>query len=147
MTEQERDGWTQKAAEHVKRYPPGPWHDEPHRKDFKHAGLACLLSRSPGSGGWCGYVGVPPDHPLHGKHYHDSDSGGGVSPRYKSPEPLDVRLRERRLRLYPQLTIREYAESILGVPYRTYEGWELGARAPKGLALEALEKKLKPRTK
>src|ERR1019366_1909225 len=73
MTEQERDGWTQKAAEHVKRYPPGPWHDEPHRKDFKHAGLACLLSRSPGSGGWCGYVGVPPDHPLHGKHYHDDE--------------------------------------------------------------------------
>jgi hypothetical protein len=46
-----------------------PWSNEPDREEFKHAGFPCILNRSPNSGAWCGYVGVPPSHPLHGKHY------------------------------------------------------------------------------
>lgn len=42
------------------------------RLDFEHAGLACLLLRGP-MGAWCGYVGVGPDHPFHGKSYDDID--------------------------------------------------------------------------
>lgn len=37
---------------------------------FEHEGLPCrtvLTSR----GHWCGYVGVPDDHPWHGRHYND----------------------------------------------------------------------------
>jgi hypothetical protein len=50
--------------------PPGPWQDEPDRVEFRHAGLPCLMNRNR-MGVWCGYVAVPPGHPLHGKHYGD----------------------------------------------------------------------------
>jgi hypothetical protein len=40
----------------------GPWHAEPDRVEFRHAGLPCLLVRGP-VGAWCGYVGTPPGHP------------------------------------------------------------------------------------
>lgn len=48
----------------------GPWDDEPDREEFRHAGLPCIVRRG-FSGAWCGYVGVPPGHPVHGK---DSDA-------------------------------------------------------------------------
>ena len=48
----------------------GPWQIEPDRVDFRHAGFACLLHRNR-AGNWCGYVGVPPGHPLHGVGYSD----------------------------------------------------------------------------
>lgn len=48
--------------------PPGPWHDEPDRLEFDHAGFTCLLLRN---AAWCGYVAVPPGHPWHGKNYDD----------------------------------------------------------------------------
>lgn len=45
----------------------GPWLAvEPDRIQFKHLGLNCLLLRNPILFNWCGYVGVPPDHPLYG---------------------------------------------------------------------------------
>lgn len=50
---------------------PGPWQDEPDRKEWKHAGFACLIVRVPSHGALCGYVGVPPGHPWHGKDYGD----------------------------------------------------------------------------
>lgn len=54
------------------KWPRGPWDEEPEdRVEFEHAGLPCLLRRSPGSGGWCGYAAVPPGHPLHGADYGD----------------------------------------------------------------------------
>lgn len=58
----------------------GPWKGEPDRVDFEHAGLPCLLKRSEDMGNWCGYVAVPPGHPLHGKDYAaaDVDVHGGV---------------------------------------------------------------------
>jgi hypothetical protein len=46
----------------------GPWQVEPDRVDWVHEGLACLALRGP-MGSWCGYVGVPRAHPLHGCHY------------------------------------------------------------------------------
>jgi hypothetical protein len=58
-----------KLAYHGKLLPPGPWHDEPDRVEFEHAGLTCLLVR--GVSSWCGYVAVPPGHPWHGKGYDD----------------------------------------------------------------------------
>jgi hypothetical protein len=52
-------------------WPPGPWDDEPEdRLAFQASGLDCLLLRSH-IGTWCGYVGVPPEHPLYGKDYDD----------------------------------------------------------------------------
>lgn len=43
-----------------------PWKGEPDREEFVHAGLPCILRRGP-MGVWCGYVGVPPEHPWHGR--------------------------------------------------------------------------------
>lgn len=48
---------------------PGPWDREPDRVEFKtKAGLPALIVRQP-RGFLCGYVAVPPGHPLHGKRY------------------------------------------------------------------------------
>ena len=63
---------------------PGPWQDEPDRIEWKTAaGLDALLHRSPLTGSFCGYVAVPPGHPLHGKHYRGEGSGleahGGIT--------------------------------------------------------------------
>ena len=51
---------------------PGPWHNEPDRDEWRDeaTGLPCLAVRGP-AGAWCGYVGVPPTHPWHGRHYSD----------------------------------------------------------------------------
>jgi hypothetical protein len=52
----------------------GPWQGEPDRVEWTHAGLPCLAARGPDvSGHWCGYVAVPPGHPLHGTPYNDAD--------------------------------------------------------------------------
>jgi hypothetical protein len=42
-----------------------PWKNEPNRKEWRHAGFPCLIVRSH-LGALCGYVGVPPGHPLFG---------------------------------------------------------------------------------
>lgn len=59
---------------------PGPWQDEPDRKEWRHNGFPCLAVRS-GHGNWCGYVGVPPGHPWHGKGYADveGEAHGGLT--------------------------------------------------------------------
>lgn len=48
----------------------GPWTDEPDKIQWIDpvTGLDCLMVRSMMSGAWCGYVGVPPGHPLYGEH-------------------------------------------------------------------------------
>jgi hypothetical protein len=58
------------------KWPDGPWRGEPSRDEWRHAGFACVIHRS-GAGIWCGYVGVPPGHPAHGKGY-DDDALAGV---------------------------------------------------------------------
>jgi len=50
----------------------GPWQTEPDRLEWEHAGLPCLANRNH-YGAWCGYVAVPPGHPLHSKFYDDVD--------------------------------------------------------------------------
>jgi len=52
----------------------GPWNNEPDRDVWVDpiTDLDCLINRGP-SGAWCGYVGVGPDHPLHGVQYDDVD--------------------------------------------------------------------------
>ena len=73
------------AQEHKvdrKGWPAGPWDDEPQdREEWRHAsGMPCLMVRSP-HGNWCGYVGVPPGHPYHGKEYGEADveTHGGLT--------------------------------------------------------------------
>lgn len=46
---------------------PGPWENEPDHVEWydETTGMACMINRGP-IGALCGYVGVEPDHPLHG---------------------------------------------------------------------------------
>jgi hypothetical protein len=61
---------------------PGEWQDEPDKIQWQDAdtGLPCLIVRGP-SGSLCGYVGVAPGHPMHGKHYDavDVEVHGGLT--------------------------------------------------------------------
>ncbi len=52
----------------------GPWNDEDDHAVWvdEVTGLDCMINRGP-SGALCGYVGVGPDHPAHGKNYDDVD--------------------------------------------------------------------------
>jgi hypothetical protein len=44
----------------------GPWLEEPDREEFRAQGLPCIIRRHKELGFLCGYVAVPPGHPLHG---------------------------------------------------------------------------------
>lgn len=63
----------------------GPWDSEPDKAQWidEATGLDCLMLRAHSH--WCGYVGVPEDHPLHGKSYDeayelaDIDVHGGLT--------------------------------------------------------------------
>lgn len=64
-----------------------PWDNEPDKEEFEHAGLPCILNRvlpRERAGHWCGYVAVPPGHPLHSMNYDTPDvevhGGLGVAP-------------------------------------------------------------------
>lgn len=63
----------------------GPWQTEPDRVDFVHAGFACMALRHPEHGHWCGYVGVPREHPAYGKDAMDVEASfhGGLN--YAAP--------------------------------------------------------------
>lgn len=69
-----------RIAEVRKDWTPGPWDDEPNRAEWRYKDLPCLIVRNR-SGALCGYVGVPPGHPVHGKHYDDVevDVHGGLT--------------------------------------------------------------------
>jgi len=47
------------------------WDDEPDTLDFEYETLPCAMRRNH-SGAWCGYVGIPKEHPLHGVDYGNS---------------------------------------------------------------------------
>jgi hypothetical protein len=49
------------------QWPEGPWTNEPDRLAWETDGYPCLMVRSHVTGAWCGYVGLPPAHPFHGK--------------------------------------------------------------------------------
>lgn len=65
-------------------YGAGPWLEEPDRVEWTHAGVPCAMVRSP-LGAWCGYVGVAPGHPWHGRDYSEFDVAvhGGLT--YAAP--------------------------------------------------------------
>jgi len=48
------------------------WETEPDQEEFVHAELPCLILRGPMKS-LCGYVGVPPSHPMYQKEYNDID--------------------------------------------------------------------------
>jgi hypothetical protein len=52
----------------------GPWTSEPDKVVWidEATGLDLMIHRNP-MGAWCGYVGVPPGHPWHGRGYSDVD--------------------------------------------------------------------------
>lgn len=61
---------------------PGPWDGELDRYEWKSEhGLPCLMVRQKTSGHWCGYVGVKPEHPWHGKSWDDisPEVHGGIT--------------------------------------------------------------------
>ena len=66
-------------------WPSGEWDGEPDKVQWPDAatGLPCLAVRHPRRGNWCGYVGLPPEHPLYGKDYSDEavsfDVHGGMT--------------------------------------------------------------------
>lgn len=76
------------ASQRRDEWPSGPW-NEPNRVQFDHAGMPCILHRAH-LGHWCGYVGVPPGHPCHGKDYDDCDVDvhGGLTYAKDCREPV-----------------------------------------------------------
>lgn len=75
-------------------WPPGPWHDEPDRLQWKTAaGLPGLLVRHSRLGHLCGYAAVPPEvatkAPWTTEHPHIGGSGGVR--RAPIPEPEEER--------------------------------------------------------
>lgn len=52
---------------------PGPWDQEPDRVQWQHAGYACLMTRHPHHGNWCGYVGVDEASPFFAKKWGGDD--------------------------------------------------------------------------
>jgi len=57
---------TEREDDKKENWGPGPWQEEPDRVEWRSQGFVCLALRGP-MGAWCGYVGLPPGHPLHGK--------------------------------------------------------------------------------
>lgn len=62
-----REGWA-----------PGPWDEEPDRVDWidEDTGYPCLVTRHYFTGNLCGYVAVPPGHPLHGVAWGEDATAG-----------------------------------------------------------------------
>ena len=48
-----------------------PVHPFKIEKEWEHAGLKCAVVQAREASHRCGYVRVPPTHPLYGKHYDD----------------------------------------------------------------------------
>ncbi len=80
MPEKTVDEILESLKESKARLPKGPWTEEPDRELFKAHGFQCLINRN-AMGAWCGYVGVPPGHPWHGKSYDDVEASvhGGLT--------------------------------------------------------------------
>lgn len=81
ITEEQIAAHAAEVTEALKDTADGPWKTEPHRVEFRHAGLDCLMVRT-AMGAWCGYVGVPKAHADFGKEYgalEDIDVHGGLT--------------------------------------------------------------------
>lgn len=69
------------------RWMDGPWNDEPDHERFMSCGLYALIKRGP-MGHFCGYVGVTPDHPLHGVGYSDETAVLGKQKEARLEQPI-----------------------------------------------------------
>jgi len=75
--------WTNPVIDRT-GWDPGPWDDEPDKVQWVDdtTDLDCLAVRNH-HGSWCGYVGVPVGHRLHGVHHRelelDYDVHGGLT--------------------------------------------------------------------
>lgn len=69
--------WDERLPEYERKdWEAGQWDKEPDLVEWRSdalPGLALLVVRSHTTGALCGYVGVPPGHPFHGKGYQDLD--------------------------------------------------------------------------
>jgi hypothetical protein len=81
-TQEAIEKYTEAMKKHRQTWGPGRWKKEPDRVEFRAHGFDCMIIRAP-LGNLCGYVGLPPEHPLHGQHYNDLpesiDVHGGVT--------------------------------------------------------------------
>jgi hypothetical protein len=75
IPDMDRTGWA-----------PGPWDDEPDKAQWtdQATGLPCLAVRNELSV-WCGYVGVPPEHPYHGRHFEGTHLAAHGEVNYAAP--------------------------------------------------------------
>jgi hypothetical protein len=73
-----------KLSDNKADWGPGPWQDEPDHFKWvdETTGLACMINRGP-MGHLCGYVGVPPSHPLFGKSCNAPDDVWELTERQK----------------------------------------------------------------
>lgn len=73
-------------------WPAGPWDDEPDKVQFADpaTGLACLVRRNVRLGNLCGYVGVPPGHPLYAVNYDEADLWADGVPEVNFAAPCAV---------------------------------------------------------
>lgn len=80
MTATYERSWTHEDRKSLNDAGPGPWHDEPDKVHWidPETGLDCLAVRN-GGGAWCGYVGLPPDHPFHGVDYDDAHDRADIN--------------------------------------------------------------------
>ena len=130
--------WHLRASEKAE-WPHGPWTDEPDKVQWidEATGLDCLIVRN-GSGALCGYVGVAPEHPLHGVDYDDDacprfDVHGGLTFADSCTEPtrelwnrvrMAVRAQQGEARRYPQGDSARRAKTM--TPFMaddSYEAW------------------------
>ena len=58
------------------KYLDGPWMNEPDYEEFYHAGVRCVIKRTPSGGHLCGYVAIPRGHPDYCKINTDDESSG-----------------------------------------------------------------------
>lgn len=64
----------------------GPWLTEPDLVEWRMADAPYpLLTRRGGTGALCGYVGVPPEHPLHGKPPVPGTNYAGPCDEFRTP--------------------------------------------------------------
>ena len=64
--------WLWRTPVENEQWGPGPWDSEPDKLTWmdEATGLDCMALRNR-YGAWCGYVGLPPEHSLHGTDYDD----------------------------------------------------------------------------
>jgi hypothetical protein len=59
-------------------------------REWNHAGLRCAVTQAFEAGHHCGYVRLPPSHPLYGKDseaFSDIDAHGSIN--FAEPEPCE----------------------------------------------------------